>query len=271
MTISETTLCQHSESMVRVGGGFEHGTCKFCGQIRRYDTRNEGAPPTIIKLGRIHGVLVLPKKREGLALPTQEEAELKKAQKDGNIASAEEVTQEEEQAQVEEAVEETGAIAETYQIRCEGLTGRGTQCGRIASRQEDGKWYCAFHPKASRRAFSSPSPEPEPEQTKESIAEVPPRKLRGPYKARKGKEPKKSEKVSPEDKVTDLERSQKLQEIITFARSVDARLAALEERTRCPEFPEFDSSWMACVQEKWLETYLDLRRLELGDKFIKGG
>ena len=54
----ESVACKHHE-LVQEYHHYALGTCKFCGQIRRYDHLDGKSPPTIIKIGRLNGIPVL--------------------------------------------------------------------------------------------------------------------------------------------------------------------------------------------------------------------
>lgn len=77
-----TTTCAHQEQIENLGNGIQHGTCKTCGQVRRYNTLHIRDKPKIIKLGRINGAIVLPGNKDELGLPSQEATELEAAKKE---------------------------------------------------------------------------------------------------------------------------------------------------------------------------------------------
>lgn len=73
-----TATCPHKEALV-IASGCEVGTCKVCGQVRRYDTQKRGSPVEVTRLGKINGAIVLPRAKDVLKLPDGEMAELKRA------------------------------------------------------------------------------------------------------------------------------------------------------------------------------------------------
>jgi hypothetical protein len=78
-----TITCRHQEKIEELSKGIQQGTCSTCGQVRRYNPEEYKSQPKIVKLGHLDGAVVLPGKKDQLALPTQELAELEAAIKQG--------------------------------------------------------------------------------------------------------------------------------------------------------------------------------------------
>ena len=65
MPNDERANCSHHE-MIEEFHEYALGTCIYCGQVRRYDRLDIRKPPTIIKAGRLNGVItsIIPEKIE---------------------------------------------------------------------------------------------------------------------------------------------------------------------------------------------------------------
>ncbi len=84
-----TTTCVHQEIIEHAGRGVDQGTCKTCGQVRQYNTVKPHEAPVVVKLGRIHGKVVLPRENDKVNLSSGEAAELKAARAETGVATNE--------------------------------------------------------------------------------------------------------------------------------------------------------------------------------------
>lgn len=72
----ETIVCVHIEHMKGGENHTEIGECQICHQVVSYDRLNLKAKPTVTKLGRIDGKVVLPKPSFNLELSGKDRADL---------------------------------------------------------------------------------------------------------------------------------------------------------------------------------------------------
>jgi hypothetical protein len=78
----ETIKCKHREQIKSAGHYTEIGTCSICGQQTKYPVDKLKEIPTVIKLGRIDGELVLPNHHYKLDLNHQDRSDLATAEKE---------------------------------------------------------------------------------------------------------------------------------------------------------------------------------------------
>ena len=233
MANEERANCTHHEKIEEYHE-YALGTCMYCGQVRRYDRLDIRVPPRIVEIGRINGVEVngIPNRiKESVAV---EEKKSDKPEKPA-VAREEVVIRDRKwyQAHKKEMIEDLitmgyDAFMEKWKV----------------------KWQIVSHLKSD-----------ELYKSRVGLGELSVKKEKDP-KSSKAKSPK-SPKSPPEPlgelpfKIKVISAEDKLISLGTFT---------VEAASELPAFPSFNDSWPFPVQEKWLEVYLQIRKLELEKK-----
>ena len=227
----ETTTCIHQEKIENGDQGIQHGTCSICHQVRRYDTRNPKGKAKVIRLGRVNGMIVLPGPNDIVDLSPEEAAELeaaKKAQDERPQSPSDiKVSQDDQSAAAVPPKPKKDQLLQYFNDNKEAIL-RDYQ--NLKLKEFYAKWHMSSTAwrklKVSWRVLSKVPKSPT--QLRKTIPKV------------------STDQLPPPD-ITSL-------------------AAALTRDGHLPPFPPFNDSWPFKVQEKWLEVYPELKKLELGVK-----
>lgn len=231
------TTCHHNENIEKSSdSGVEMGECRVCHQVRRYDYRNSPRPVIeVIKLGRINKVIVEPAARDTLNITSKEMAALEAAIKEPTPETKQPAR--ESQRPVTESVEPPDNI---------GIKG-GVEL-------KEGIFH--VEPQTSRQWYQ--------EHKREMIDDLitwertmDHKELVGAF-VNKWKHKPQILSHLKSDKLYAKLAAKRKDELVTPIKT-DAK----EVKTATSiSFPPFDPSMPESVQCKWLESYVEIRRME---------
>lgn len=222
----ESKTCIHQEQIESFGEGIKRGTCKLCGQVREYNTLNPREKPTVIKLGRVNGAIVLPGPEDILNLSAQEAGELaaaKKAQNDSPPPPSETKVSPGDQVAIAPPKPQGRSrhLPKYYEDNKPAIL---QDYYRLKLKEFFTKWHLSTQYWQNLKKLWA---------------------VKGKGRGTKARLPK-SGRLSGRSSAA-AERAE------TINRG----------KVTLPSFPAFNDSWAFTVQEKWFETYKELRQMEV--------